>query len=90
MVLFTQVIKILKQICPGFLEQLNLSDIAVEQDEKIIILIPVYNDWESLKKLLVEINSNIKEIKNVIIEYLIINDASTIEQPKLKAKKLKL
>ena len=50
--------------------------------KKIIILIPVYNDWESLKKLLVEINNNIKEIKNVIIECLIINDASTIEQPK--------
>ena len=58
--------------------------------KKIIILIPVYNDWESLKKLLVEINNNIKEIKNVIIECLIINDASTIEQPKLrKPKKIK-
>ena len=28
--------------------------------KKIIILIPVYNDWESLKKLIEEINENIK------------------------------
>ena len=31
--------------------------------KKIIILIPVFNDWESLEKLIVEINENIKELK---------------------------
>ncbi len=51
--------------------------------KKIIILIPVYNDWESLIKLLQEINENIKDIKNISIECFIVNDASTFEQPKI-------
>ena len=29
--------------------------------KKILILIPVYNDWESLKKLIGEINANLKD-----------------------------
>ena len=48
---------------------------------KIIILIPVFNDWESLKKLIEEINKNIKPFKDIIFECLVINDASTIQQP---------
>ena len=48
---------------------------------KIIILIPVFNDWESLEKLINEINENIKEIKNIKFECLVVNDASTINQP---------
>tara|TARA_B100000963_G_scaffold354979_1_gene372409 strand:+ start:2273 stop:3145 length:873 start_codon:yes stop_codon:yes gene_type:complete len=44
---------------------------------KIIILIPVYNDWESLKKLILEINENIKFFSNISFECLIVNDAST-------------
>ena len=51
--------------------------------KKIIILIPVFNDWESLKKLLNEIEENVRNIKNILIECLVINDASTIQQPKL-------
>ena len=51
--------------------------------KKIIILIPVFNDWESLKKLLNEIEENVKDIKNILLECLVINDASTIKQPKL-------
>ena len=51
--------------------------------KKIIILIPVFNDWESLKKLLKEIKENIKYFKNIDFECLVINDASTIQQPKL-------
>ena len=51
--------------------------------KKIIILIPVFNDWESLEKLIVEINENIKELKKIEIQCLIINDASTINRPKL-------
>ena len=51
--------------------------------KKIIILIPVFNDWESLEKLIVEINKKIKELKKFDIECLIINDSSTIKQPKL-------
>ena len=32
--------------------------------KKFKILIPVYNDWESLNKLLNEINKEIQEINN--------------------------
>ena len=51
---------------------------------KIIILIPVFNDWESLKKLIFEINENIKHIKNTIFECIIVNDASTIPHGEIK------
>ena len=51
--------------------------------KKIIILIPVFDDWESLIKLINEINYNIKEYKNIIFECVVINDASTINQPSL-------
>ncbi len=52
--------------------------------KNIIILIPVFNDWESLKKLILEINENIKNFKNLNFECLIINDASTISKPNLR------
>ena len=51
--------------------------------KKVIILIPVFNDWDSLKKLIEEINKNIKEFKDINFECLIVNDASTVERPKL-------
>ena len=51
---------------------------------KIIILIPVYNDWESLNKLLSEINENIKSFSDINFECLIVNDASTIQSLELK------
>ena len=51
--------------------------------KRIIILIPVYNDWESLKKLINEINDNIKTFKDINFECLIINDASTNNQQKI-------
>ena len=52
--------------------------------KKIIILIPVYNDWESLKKLIIEINENIKSFSDFNFECLIVNDASTIQPPELE------
>ena len=52
--------------------------------KKIIILIPVFNDWESLNKLLSEINENIKFFSEINFECLIINDASTIQPPEFK------
>ena len=52
--------------------------------KKIIILIPVFNDWESLIKLLKEIDENIKDIKNISFKCLVVNDASTIKQPKME------
>ncbi len=51
--------------------------------KKIIILIPVYNDWESLNKLLIEVNENIKFFNDINFECLIVNDASTIQPPEL-------
>ena len=52
--------------------------------KKIFILIPVYNDWESLNKLLGNINENIKYFNEINFECLIVNDASTIQTPKLE------
>ena len=49
--------------------------------KKIIILIPVFNDWESLIKLISEINENVKDYKNISFDLMIVNDASTIKQP---------
>ena len=51
--------------------------------KKTIILIPVFNDWDSLKKLIEEINENIKGFEDINFECLVVNDASTIDQPKL-------
>ncbi len=51
--------------------------------KKIIILIPVYNDWESLQKLINEINENIKDFNNISFECVIVNDASTSQIPKI-------
>ncbi len=51
--------------------------------KKILILIPVFNDWDSLKKLINEINENIKDYNHISFECLIVNDASTISQPKM-------
>ena len=48
-----------------------------KNEKKIIILIPVFNDWESLKKLIKEINENIQNFKDIEFECLIVNDAST-------------
>ena len=50
---------------------------------KIIILIPVYNDWDSLKKLLIEINQNIKGLSEFTFDCFVVNDASTVNQPLL-------
>ncbi len=49
--------------------------------KKIIIVIPIFNDWESLKKLIVDISNVIKKTTGIIFECCIINDGSTIEQP---------
>ena len=52
--------------------------------KKIIILIPVFNDWESLKKLLIQIENIIKKFPDFIIECFVVNDASTIAKPEFK------
>ena len=50
----------------------------------IIFLIPVFNDWSSLIKLLEEINKQISSYKKFNFKCLVVNDASTIHQPPLK------
>ena len=44
--------------------------------KKIIILIPVYNDWQSLEKLVENINLKVKNI-NCKFSIFVINDGST-------------
>jgi NifB/MoaA-like Fe-S oxidoreductase len=44
--------------------------------KKYIILIPIYNDRESLTKLIEDINSEIEGI-NSVISIIVINDASS-------------
>jgi len=58
--------------------------------KKIIILIPVFNDWESLKKLIKEINENIQNFKDIEFECLIVNDASTIDSNEREVPILKI
>ncbi len=48
--------------------------------KKIIILLPVYNDWESLNKVLEEINLVISNIKDIEFKCIIINDASSVNE----------
>ncbi len=52
--------------------------------KKFKILIPVYNDWDSLIKLLDEINKVIGEIKNAEFDCMVVNDASSIDLPNIK------
>ena len=46
---------------------------------KIIILVPIYNDWQSASKLLEEINSNISGLE-CQFSVIIVNDASSEQQ----------
>ena len=52
--------------------------------KKFIILLPIYNDWESLAKLLNNIGENIKNIKGAQFDCIIVNDCSTIINPKIR------
>ena len=49
--------------------------------KKIIFLMPVYNDWESLNKLLSDINLIIQSIKNYEFKCVVVNDFSSTQQP---------
>ena len=55
--------------------------------KKIIILIPVFNDWDSLEKLIIEISHQIEKLKNYQIKLIIVNDGSTIPKPKINVPK---
>ena len=51
--------------------------------KKLIFLIPIYNDWKSLLKLIDEINNTVKRIKGFEFNCIVINDASNVEQIKI-------
>ena len=51
--------------------------------KKFVILIPIFNDWESLNQLLIEINDNIKNIKQARFDCLVIDDCSAIKNKKI-------
>ena len=58
--------------------------------KKIIILVPIFNDWDSFQKLILEINESIKDIDNFLFDCVVVNDASINETPKFqKPKKFK-
>ena len=50
--------------------------------KKLIILMPLYNDWKSVSKLLREIDSQIKELKYEV-SVIIVNDASSEKMSEL-------
>ena len=52
--------------------------------KKIIILVPIFNDWDSFQKLILEINESVKDLKNFSFDCIVVNDASTNETPKLR------
>ena len=52
--------------------------------KKFIILIPIYNDWESLEQLLINISENIKKIKGAQFDCIIVDDCSSVKNPKIK------
>ena len=49
---------------------------------KIKILIPVYNDWQSVVKLLENINSEVSSLSHEF-SVIIVNDASTESRPEI-------
>ena len=52
--------------------------------KNIIILTPVYNDWESFTKLIVEIDKVVSNFKNMSFKLIAINDGSKEKTPPLK------
>ena len=56
---------------------------------KIIILIPIYNDWQSVFKLLENINAEVSSLKDEF-SVIIVNDASSEDRPEIPANLEKL
>ena len=55
---------------------------------KHIVLIPVYNDWKSLEKLISKLDFYLSRVKKISNEILIINDNSS-KEPVINCKNLK-
>ena len=52
--------------------------------KNIVIIIPVYNDWKSLEKLIQEINKVLSNFKSISFSLLAINDGSSAKAPNYK------
>lgn len=61
--------------------QISIKEVAMN---KYIILLPLYNDWESVTILLEKINLIIKNLTSPV-EIIIVNDNSTNDQPSFKS-----
>ena len=59
--------------------QLDILKYMENKMKKFIILIPVYNDWKSVSKLLNEIDIEIKNWESEV-SVILVNDASTEER----------
>ena len=53
--------------------------------KKIIILIPVFNDWQSVFKLLENINTEVSSLEDEF-SIIIVNDASSEVRPEISGK----
>ena len=51
--------------------------------KKIVIIIPVYNDWESFTKLIKEIDKNISNFEEISFKLIAVNDGSNEKMPSL-------
>ena len=51
--------------------------------KNIIIITPVYNDWESFSKLIIEINKNISTFKDISFKLIAVNDGSKVKHHNL-------
>ncbi len=51
--------------------------------KKIVIITPVYNDWESFAKLVKEIDKNISGFKEISFKLIAVNDGSNEQMPSL-------
>ena len=57
--------------------------------KKIIILIPIFNDWQSVFKLLENINTEVSNLEDEF-SIIIVNDASSESRPEISANLQKL
>ena len=55
------------------------------ENNKFFIIIPLYNDWKSLWKLIYEIEKNIYNLKAEFY-VIVVNDASTIIKTQYRIK----
>ena len=55
--------------------------------KNIVILTPVYNDWESFLKLINEIDKVLNNFKNINFKLIVVNDGSSQKSPQINLPK---